>query len=548
MAIKKLIYGTNTVVLALVIFGIVLAINFLSKRFFNRLDLTENKMYTISKSTKKKLKELDDVVRIEAYFSKSPVQVSRIRGEVKDMLDEYNAFGSSNLKIDFLPIGDDEDFKQKLRFMGIPEVQVNVREKDKIEVANVYMGIAILYEDKKEIIPVVQNTSSLEYDLTSAIIKLTNTETSTIGFLAGHDEFDINAQNNAQLRQELAKQYEIQTVEIKDGKPIDEKISTLVVAGPKSTIGEREKYEIDQFIIRGGKAIFLIDSINMPPGTIQANPLSTGLNDLLTHHGVKLGNNLVADYASHDNLTYSQGGFMTVTRPYPYFPKVLKEFKFLTGETSAGLAVDHMITGRLDNLTLPWTSSLEIVSNEQIKANILAQTSKGSSTVQSPYDLNPGSQRFRPPSSSQKSFPVAAILSGEFKSFYNGKDIPPIAGNEDETAGEGAEKSSPEIIIEGQPTKIVVVGTSQILNQVSPAGMAFFQNTLDYLALGGELIGIRSQKLSDRSFQTDPGNTTRFFIKLICIGLVPTLVAIIGAMRFLLKRRARQMVESFGRM
>ena len=188
----------------------------------------------------------------------------------------------------------------------------------------------------------------------------------------------------------------------------------------------------------------------------------------------------------------------------------------MTGETSAGLAVDHMITGRLDSLTLPWTSSLEIVSNEQIKANILAQTSKGSSTVQSPYDLNPGSQRFRPPSSSQKSFPVAA-------------------------------KSSPEIIIEGQPTKIVVVGTSQILNQVSPAGMAFFQNTLDYLALGGELIGIRSQKLSDRSFQTDPGNTTRFFIKLICIGLVPTLVAIIGAMRFLLKRRARQMVESFGR-
>jgi len=547
MAIKKLIYGTNTVVLALAIFGIVLAINFLSKRFFNRLDLTENKMYTISKSTKKKLKELDDVVRIEAYFSKSPVQVSRIRGEVKDMLDEYNAFGSNNLKIDFLPIGDDEDFKQKLRFMGIPEVQVNVREKDKIEVANVYMGIAILYEDKKEIIPVVQNTSSLEYDLTSAIIKLTNTETSTIGFLAGHDEFDINAQNNAQLRQELAKQYEIQTVEIKDGKPIDEKISTLVVAGPKSTIREREKYEIDQFIMRGGKAIFLIDSINMPPGTIQANPLSTGLNDLLTHHGVKLGNNLVADYASHDNLTYSQGGFMTVTRPYPYFPKVLKEFKFLTGETSAGLAVDHMITGRLDSLTLPWTSSLEIVSNEQIKANILAQTSKGSSTVQSPYDLNPGSQRFRPPSSSQKSFPVAAILSGEFKSFYNGKDIPPIAGNEDEAAGEGAEKSSPEIIIEGQPTKIVVVGTSQILNQVSPAGMAFFQNTLDYLALGGELIGIRSQKLSDRSFQTDPGNTTRFFIKLICIGLVPTLVAIIGAMRFLLKRRARQMVESFGR-
>ncbi|HIN29456.1 TPA: hypothetical protein EYM82_11230 [Candidatus Poribacteria bacterium] len=548
MAIKKLVYGTNTVVLALVILGIVLAVNFLSKRFFNRLDLTENKMYTISKSTKTKLKELDDVVRIEAYFSKSPVQVSRIREEVKDMLDEYDAYGSGNLKIDFLPMGDDEDFKQKLRFMGIPEVQVNVREKDKIEVANVYMGIAIFYEDKKEVIPVIQNTSSLEYDLTSAIIKLTNKETSTIGFLSGHDEFDINAQNSAQFRQELAKQYEIQKVEIKDGAPIDEKISTLVVAGPKSIIGEREKYEIDQFIMRGGKAVFLIDPINMPPGTIQANPLSTGLNDLLSHHGVELGNNLVADYASHDNLTYSQGGFMTVTRPYPYFPKVLKEYKFLTGETSEGLAADHIITGKLDSLTLPWTSSLKIrisADNQQVKADILAQTSKGASTVQSPYDLNPGGQQFRPPSSSRNSFIVAAILSGEFKSFYNGKDIPPVV--DDAIADEESDDSSRETKSESEPTKIVVVGTSQILNQVSPAGMAFFQNTLDYLALGGQLIGIRSQKLSDRSFQTEPGGATRLLIKLICIGLVPTLVAIIGVMRFLLKRRARQMIESFGR-
>ena len=219
----------------------------------------------------------------------------------------------------------------------------------------------------------------------------------------------------------------------------------------------------------------------------------------------------------------------------------------MTGETSEGLAADHMITGRLDSLTLPWTSSLEILSadNQQVKADILAQTSKGSSTVQSPYDLNPGGQQFRPPSSSQKSLTVAAILSGEFKSFYNGKDIPPIA--DDATADEETDDSRPETISEGQPTKIVVVGTSHILNQVSPAGMAFFQNTLDYLALGGELIGIRSQKLSDRSFQTELGNTARFFIKLICIGLVPILVAIIGVMRFLLKRRARQMVESFGR-
>ena len=181
MAAKTLKYGGNTLAFILVVFGIVALINFLSSRRFIRADLTADKRYTISQSTKSVLDRLDDIVTIDVYFSRQPPRVAQIRQSVRDMLDEYRAF-SKNLEINFIdPATGDEALKQKLRFMGIPEVQVNVIEKDKAELANVYMGIAILYEDKKEVLPVVQTTSNLEYDLTSAILKVTSTEVKTVG-------------------------------------------------------------------------------------------------------------------------------------------------------------------------------------------------------------------------------------------------------------------------------------------------------------------------------------------------------------------------------
>ena len=261
MAAKTLKYGGNTLAFILVVFGIVALINFLSSRRFIRADLTAEKRYTISQSTKKVLKRLDDIVTIDAYFSRQPARVAQIRQSVRDMLEEYRAF-SKNLQINFIdPAAEDEAEKQKLRFMGIPEVQVNVIEKDKAEVANVYMGIAILYADKKEVLPVVQTTANLEYDLTSAILKVTSKEVKTIGFLTGHDEIDVFDQAFGPLRQELSKQYDVRKVPIDAGKAIDPDVATLVIAGPKKELTEREKYEIDQFIMRGGRALFLIDPI-----------------------------------------------------------------------------------------------------------------------------------------------------------------------------------------------------------------------------------------------------------------------------------------------
>ena len=541
---RNLLYSTNTLALAIVLFVILVIINGLSKKAFKRLDLTESKRYTISKSTKKLLGQLDDIVRVEAYFSEAPDQVKLIKDEVKDMLDEYDAFASGNLQIEFINPTEDDDLKQKLRMKGIPEIQVQVREKDKIEVRNAYMGLAIVYGDKQEVIPVIQKTTTLEYDLTSAILKTTRKEAKTVGFLEGHDEVDIYGQGFENLRRELGKQYTLRKIDVSQGSPIEGDVSTLIVAGPQSPLQANEKYEIDQFLMNGGKIVFLVDAVKMAPGSIQASPLSTGLTDLLSHYGIQLGNNLVQDI-SHDNLTYSQGGFMTITRPYPFFIKVLKSYQYSTGSTSEGFPADSVATSGLDSLVLPWSASLSVVAKEGISTTIMAKTSNQAWTAQAPYNLDP-TRMFTPPSSVKNSYPVAVLLAGEFTSFYAGKEIPSASNGDGEEDTENKNKDR-KTVEKSPPTQIVVVGTSQFLRQPRVDGLTFFQNSIDYITLGSSLIGIRSKQISDRSFKTDPSTFARLTIKVLCIGAIPLLVALFGLFRFFSRMRAKRMVETYGR-
>ena len=535
MANKRITHGGNTLAFVAIIFGILALINFLSTRRFVRTDLTEDKRYTISEATKDVLGTLDDIVTITVYFSTSPAEVAQVGRNVRDMLDEYTAF-SKNLQIDFVnPANFDEAQKQELRFKGIPEVQINVMKKDKAEIANVYMGISIGYSGKEETLPVVQSTANLEYELTATILKVTTKEAKTVGFLTGHGEFDINDQNYQQLRQLLDKngqgQYNVTSVNLQGGKGVDDAVTTLVIAGTKQPLTEREKYELDQFIMRGGRAIFLVDPIQLQPGTLQATPLSTGLNDLVEHYGAKLGNNLLIDRRFHDNARFQQG-FMTVFQPYPYFVQIRKP----------NFSTEHAVTSQLETLTLPWTSSLEVIPKEGITATPLAKTSEFGQTIQGYYNLMPN---FQIPNTETQAYPVAVALEGTFKSFYTDKEIPPVANAEEtEIPTSVQDDTTQTAITESAQTQIVVVGTAQFLTQMRQDGVNFFLNTVDWLTLGDALIGIRSQTITNRPLR-DASEIEKNLIKYLCIIGVPLMVIIFGLLRYFLKSRAKRMIEAF---
>jgi gliding-associated putative ABC transporter substrate-binding component GldG len=548
--IKGLKAGTNAFIMILIVFAILAMVNILIARAFFRIDLTDGKMYTISKSTKTVLGRLDDIIKVTAYFSKNlPPHLVNLSQQVKDILDEYQVYGHGKVHTAFTDPKEDAKVEEKMPGIGIPEVRAQTVEKDKAQVVNVYLGIAVEYEDKKEVIPLVQNINTLEYDLTSAIIKVSSKKAKTIGFLTGHDEYDIYEDGDySAVRDELQQaKYSVSKVDTTNGKKISDDVDTLIVAGPKKQVGERDKYEIDQFIMRGGRAVFLVDAIQMPRGMLYGAPLSTGLNDMLEHYGAKLGNNLVLDQSMSNVSFGSNIGGMSVSYslPYPYWPRIIKK----------NFSQIHPITNQLESLVLPWTSSVEVVAAKggEIKSEELVKSTEHAWTVQGQYDLNP-QQRFYQTPSEKKSYTLAVELSGKFKSFYAGKPIPKVESTGEEKSSPSENESGRKTLEESKETQIIVVGNSNfIANNIlgglggsqANSNMIFFQNLVDWLTLGEELINIRSRGVTDRPLKEDLSETTKSFIKFSCTLGIPIIIVIFAFVRFYMRRRTKKLFESY---
>jgi ABC-2 type transport system permease protein len=557
---RRFQYSTSSIVIVLIILGILIVVNFMSTRHFARADFTQGKDFTISDSTKKVLGELDDIVNINAYFSKRlPPYLVNLKQQVKDILDEYKAYAHGNLEVKFIDPAADPALEQKMRFMGIPQAQLNIIEKDKAEVVNVYLGMAVMYEDKKEVIPVVQNIMTLEYDLTSAIVKVKRSEAKTIGLLTGHKEYDTQ-EDYETVRSSLEKQYRVIDVDISEGKKVPEDVNTLIVGGPKEKLPERDKYEIDQFLMRGGRIIFLIDPIDLNRRGLMATEIDSNLNDMLEHYGVKLGRSLVLDRRSNANASFSSG-FVQYSLPYPFWPRITKQ----------QFAEDSPMVNQLENLVLPWAGPVELVSSKvksgeesegesedtsKLSGIELFKTSQYSWTKGKPFDLSP-QQRFVP-TGNLKSYPLAVAVSGKFKSFYAGKPVPKSVGagssepartDEESSEAESSEEpSTEEIIPESPETQIVVVGnarfvTSNFLGR-SRANMLFFENAVDWMTLGEDLIGIRSRFVTDRPLK-EISEKGKLFVRIINICGASLLVIAFGLTRFIFKRRAKKIFETY---
>jgi ABC-2 type transport system permease protein len=524
----------------LMVLAIVALVNFISVRRFFRVDLTEKREYTVSSSTRKILKGLDDVVNVTVYFSKDlPPYLATLDRQVKDLLDEYRAFSGGRLRIQFEDPGSDPQKERTLQMMGIPKVQLNILEKEKAQLTNVYLGMAIQYGDKNEVIPVVQSTDNLEYELTSAILKVTQPQP-TVGFLTGHGEPGMDRGKYSMLAEALRKQYEVTTVSTSSGQPVPANVKTLIVARPENRLTARDRYEIDQFLMRGGRVVFWVDGTLLNQQNLLATPLDTGLSDLLAHYGVRLSQNLVID---RSNVTTSfSTGYMQFILPYPWFVRVLPE----------NMSRKNPVTAQLESIVMPWVSTLEptvgvdttgTAGAGSAKAEILAWSSKGSIAQTGSLNVNPQQRMAAPASSDYKRYPLAVALTGTFTSFFAGQPVPAPS---DSAAAVAA--PSPQTIAKSPETQIVVVGDAdfamdQFASQYTQ-NMSFAQNAVDWCTMGDQLIAIRSRGGAIRPLKP-MSDGTKSAIKLANMVLVPLLVVAFGLLRWTMRRRSRRLLERY---
>ncbi len=167
------------------------------------------------------------------------------------MLAEYRAFSRGRLEIEFADPGDDPATEQRLRALGIPKVQLEVLERDQFQLTSVYLGLALLHGGRQEVIPVIQDSGNLEYELTAALLRLTSPGKKAVGWL-GAPEADPGGRGGDPLRRELARLYDLQEIApAAELTKVPDDVETLVVAGPRS-LPETARYALDQFIMRGG--------------------------------------------------------------------------------------------------------------------------------------------------------------------------------------------------------------------------------------------------------------------------------------------------------
>jgi gliding-associated putative ABC transporter substrate-binding component GldG len=507
----------NQLTAFLVLTGILVLVNVISVRTFFRLDFSRAHAYSLAKVSKEYMHELQDPMTVKAFFTRNlPAPYNSNARYLRDLLDDYRAYSHGKFNFQFLDPADDQSVQKEATTLGVYQIQLTAIQKDKFEQKNGTMGLAIIYQDRKEVIPLIQDTNGLEYQITGAIKKLLQKETRVIGITQGYGEAGLN-ENLDNFRQMLAKNYEILPVDLSQGG-IPDRVTTLLVAGPTKPLPEDALYRLDQFLRAGHNLALLAPMLKADPRTtMQAQPVFSGLGRLLSAWGVTQQTDLIYDMQCQRISVAQRGpGFvMQNIVPYPPFPLV------------TNINRDNPINQNLESFTLPFVSSLSlndgVLKNNGLKGEILAKSSPRAWEQKNFFMLSP--QFIQPPQPGDLHvFDLVAAVSGKFPSAFTADKLPQSTRKGD---------TLPAFLPEAKPARIVVVGCGDLLSNdfMNPRNTdqigQFALNMMDWVAQDPALIEIRNKGVASVPLASVSDGHRQFIKYFNMIGL-PLLVALGG--------------------
>jgi gliding-associated putative ABC transporter substrate-binding component GldG len=556
---NKLKNRTEIAVVTAAVIAVIALINYVSTHHFARLDLTENRQYTVSDATRRILRDLDDIVNIKVFFSKElPPETHTTVNTVRDLLNEYKSIARGKLRVTWEDPAGNEEVMASARSLGVPEITLQTIKKDKAQSIRCYMGIGIMYADRKESIPVVQNLTTLEYDLTQAIIRVKRASRPKVGILKAQTaDFipeqisarmgiseETTAKKYASLFTNLSHDYEVVTVDVSEGAPIDSEIRTLIIPGG-THFTDRAVFEIDQYFMNGGNLIVLANAVGIsfqqgPQAAIQ----ESNILELLEHYGIRVERSLVMDAAcGHVQVPRNVGPFtINEMMPYPFFIRVVEN----------GFNKDNPAVSSHSELILAWASPLThtFEENSSISAVSLVNSSHEAWTVSENINIMPQPQYHIPGEDQLRVHTLASHLSGNFKSFFDGKPIPQVREREHDDEEDSIRKinlvpndKDRTVIPSNTNGNLVVVGDANFVTAQNGtrSSMIFMLNIVDWLSLDNNLISVRSRVLKDKTINAnvlEEGSRKPDIIRYTNILAMPLIVAFAG-IAISLRRRER---------
>ena len=350
-----------------------------------RIDLTEDRIYSLAPSTKEIFDNLDDYLTITLYESKDhPINTALTARDVNDFLSDLDA-RSKFIKIKHRYPDADEKDKEESEIVGIPPVQFNVQRQGEFQVKTGYLGMTLAYANNKEVIPFVESLDGLEYKLASLTFKMLNDTKKSIIFL-DLPSSKIN-QNMGSFISLLAQQYDISIADINEIDQIKNTPDVFIIAGGNYENVDQLKTSsaIQDLILQGVSFFVLVDTVNIDNNRMLAYPNEYSGAGIWESFGIIIKNNMLYDLVSYETLPFgTQSG--EVLLPYPYWIRTPPN--------------DSKVTGKVNSTLFPWASSMEliqpIVSNIQTEPIIITYPT---TSIQYDYqDLSPNAQ-FNPNSS-----------------------------------------------------------------------------------------------------------------------------------------------------
>src|SRR5215472_423601 len=516
---ESLLYSIVGVVAVLII---LVAINLLGGFFKVRSDLTQNKLYTLSDGTKKILDKLDTPVEVRFYFSRDnasvPVPLRTYAQQVEDLLAEYQQYGHGKIKVVKLDPKPDSDAEDSANLDGIEGQNLNLTDK-------IYLGAVISCLDSKTVLPYLSpdRENLLEYDLSRAISSVANPKKSVIGVMSalpvmGREAQPMMMRQPQQAMQpwifltELRENYTVREIPLTAAK-IDDDVSVLVVVHPNG-IGDEAEFAIDQFLLRGGKMVALLDPYSFVEARM-AGPYggsgqhSSTLSKLLPAWGIQFSETKAVADPLFGTQIQREGSVQSD-------PTILSV-------TSDGINKEDALGAAIDDLLLPFAGAFTGKPVEGLKEDILVKSTPQAGLVNAALLEAGGDQVRKSLKSDNISYPIAIRLSGKFKTAF-----PEGAPKSKDEAGPSA-SPSPAASPTPSPTPmekalkeakgdgvVLLIGdsdfaydqiagrTQQVMTQTvfvpSNGNLNFIQSSIEQLAGDSNLIGIRSRSSGNRPF------------------------------------------------
>jgi ABC-2 type transport system permease protein len=564
---------TRDLVQLLILIGIIVAVNVLGSFFFARFDLTTEKRYTLTDTSKELLRSLDDVVFIKVYLDGDmPAGFRRLRDRTRETLDEFRAFSGNRIEYIFInpSEGVDEksrnDLYRQLAKQGIAPTNIQIKGKDNVEQKLLFPGAILTYKGREVALQLLKsqmgaapeqmlNSSieDLEYEVTNAIRKAASERTDAIAFIEGHGE--LTARQTADMAKQLAEYYRVDRVTL-DGRinSLTERVETagdakvklkykaIIIAKPDSTFSDRDQFIIDQYVMHGGRVLWLMepvfcnmDSLQYAPSTL-ALPISVHLEEMLFKYGVRVNTDLIQDArcASIPGPSgYVGSQLQWALQPWVFFPLIIPES-------------DNPIVRNLNGIKLEFASTIDTISVAGIRKTVLLSTSERSRVLRTPVrvSLETMLQEPKPEQFNMRNMPVAVLLEGEFGSVFKNRLPPQILDSREMAYRE-----------KGVETKMIVVSDGDVIrNHVNPDGTympvgfdrfsqqlygngKFLLNAVNYLCDDVGMTSIRSRALEIRLLDRKRVEAERNAWQAVNVALPIVLLFIFGLVYAFLRKR-----------